>query len=80
MVLENNSLSNVYPAMGETDTILGSNTWEAKTTAFKSWCAAQGISITGIDCNEIPNSGLGIMARRRLEVMENLSKLYQYPQ
>ena len=66
--------------MSEAETIAASNAWETKRTAFKSWCAAQGISITGIDCNEIPNSGLGIVAQRRLQVMENLSKSYQYSQ
>ena len=39
-----------------------------RASSFRSWSAAQGITTNGIDYCEIPNSGLGIVAKRRLEV------------
>ncbi|KAI4278769.1 MAG: hypothetical protein L6R38_005167 [Xanthoria sp. 2 TBL-2021] len=50
----------------------GSKTEGAKRASFRSWSAAQGITTNGIDYCEIPNSGLGIVAQRRLEAGEEL--------
>ncbi|CAO1600045.1 hypothetical protein XANCAGTX0491_003751 [Xanthoria calcicola] len=43
-----------------------------RASSFRSWSAAQGITTNGIDYCEIPNSGLGIVAKRRLEAGEEL--------
>ncbi|KAL8675245.1 MAG: hypothetical protein Q9168_000365 [Polycauliona sp. 1 TL-2023] len=46
---------------------------DAKRAAFLSWSAAQGIvTNNGIDYCEIPNKGLGIVARRNLKAGEEL--------
>ncbi|KAL8994906.1 MAG: hypothetical protein Q9169_005242 [Polycauliona sp. 2 TL-2023] len=44
----------------------------AKRASFESWSTAHGITTNGIDYCEIPNQGLGIVARRRLNAGEEL--------
>lgn len=46
-----------------------------RASSFRSWSAAQGITTNGIDYCEIPNSGLGIVAKRRLEVIHRSSEV-----
>ncbi len=46
-----------------------------RASSFRSWSAAQGITTNGIDYCEIPNSGLGIVAKRRLEVIYRSSEV-----
>lgn len=49
----------------------------AEHEAFTTWAKAQGVRITGIEPTRISGRGLGIAARRRIEVLERLLFLPQ---
>ena len=49
----------------------------AQHEAFTTWAKAQGVKINGVEPGKISGRGLGIVARRRIEVLGNLPFLYQ---
>lgn len=55
--------------LSKSETETETETEDAKQASFKAWAVAQGITTNGVDYCKIPNSGLGIVAQRRLEVI-----------